>query len=69
MDKVQAQDSALHLSQLLELMWCVHAKYEGLNKHDMVLYRLGIQTFLLEAIEETKTLLKAVDETAEQDEE
>ena len=61
MDKSGAQDSALRISQLLELMWGIHSKYEGMNEHGITLYKVGIQTFLLEALEEAKALRVAVE--------
>lgn len=65
MDKIGAQDSALRISQLLELMWGVHSKYEGMNEHDIVLYKLGIQTFLLEALQEAKSLRESLEVDAD----
>ena len=56
-----AQDSALRLSQLLELMWCIHGTYEGLSEHDINLYRVGIQTFLLEEMKEVETLRETLE--------
>ncbi len=60
MNKAEVEDKALHLSQLLQLMWGIHSKYEGLNKRDAVLYRVGMQTFLLDAIEEVKELMEVL---------
>ena len=61
MNKAEAQDKALSLSHLLQLMWGVHSKYEGLNRKEAVLYRVGIQTFLLQALDEVKELMDALE--------
>lgn len=60
MNKAEAEDKALHLSHLLQLMWGVHSKYEGLNRREAVLYRVGMQTFLTEALDEVKELMEAL---------
>lgn len=61
MNKAEAQDKALSLSHLLQLMWGVHSKYEGLNRREAVLYRVGVQTFLLQALDEVKELMEALE--------
>ena len=41
-------------------MWCVHSKYEGLTMEQMVLYRLGMQTFMEHIEENLKELISAL---------
>lgn len=69
MDKATAQDKALAIHHYLELMWGVHSKFEGMNMKEATLYRVGIQTFLLEALKDAKELLDALEVDDEDEEE
>ena len=62
MDIVKAKDCATMLKHYLDLMWGVHSTYEDIDEATVTLYKIGLQTFLLKAIDEAKELVEALDE-------
>ena len=60
MDVVKAIDKASFIESYLKLMWCVHSKYEGLTEEELVLYRLGMQTFMEHIEADLKELISAL---------
>ena len=60
MDVVKAIDKASFIESYLKLMWCVHSKYEGLTEEELVLYRLGMQTFMEHIEADLKELINAL---------
>lgn len=60
MDVVKAIDKASFIESYLKLMWCVHSKYEGLTEEEMVLCRLGMQTFMEHIEADLKELISAL---------
>lgn len=67
MNRLDAYDKAVIVRDNLKLMWGVHSKYEGMNPEELNLYRMGIQTFLLQAQEEIEGVIEALEETNEDD--
>ena len=65
MDAIKAIDKASFIESYLKLMWCVHSKYEGLTMEQMVLYRLGMQTFMERIEENLKELINALNSDEE----
>lgn len=65
MDAIKAIDKASFIESYLKLMWCVHSKYEGLTMEQMVLYRLGMQTFMEHIEENLKELINALNSDEE----
>ena len=59
MEKYQLEDTLLIVKDYLDLMWCIHEKYEAsTNIDELTLYKLGMQTFLQLAIEQIDSLFK-----------
>ena len=57
MEKYQLEDTLLIVKDYLDLMWCIHEKYEAsTNINELTIYKLGIQTFLLLIREEIDNL-------------
>ena len=61
MEKYEIEDKILSLYYHLEVMWAIHSKFEGMNRKEATLYRVGIQTHLLEAIKEAKEVLDGLE--------
>ena len=48
MNKVDMEDTLSLISDYIELMWCIHSRYEpSINQDEMTQYKIGIQTFVL----------------------
>lgn len=68
MNRLDAYDKAVIVRDNLKLMWVIHENIEGMNPEEFNLYRMGIQTFLLQAQEEIEGVIEALEETNEDDE-
>lgn len=68
MNRLDAYDKAVIVRDNLKLMWVIHENIEGMNPEELNLYRMGIQTFLLQAQEEIEGVIEALEETNEDDE-
>ena len=68
MNRLDACDKAVIVRDNLKLMWVIHENIEGMNPEELNLYRMGIQTFLLQAQEEIEGVIEALEETNEDDE-
>ena len=67
MNILDAYDKAVIVRDNLKLMWVIHENIEGMNPEELNLYRMGIQTFLLQAQEEIEGVIEALEETNEDD--
>ena len=57
MKKIDLEDTISFVKDYLDLMWVIHTHYESIVDVDEITkYKIGIQTFLLAAIEQIKTL-------------
>ena len=68
MNRLDAYDKAVIVRDNLKLMWVIHENIEGMNPEELNLYRMGIQTFLLQSQEEIEGVIEALEETNEDDE-
>ena len=68
MNRLDAYDKAVIVRDNLKLMWVIHENIEGMNEEELNLYRMGIQTFLLNAQEEIEGVIKALEDDEEEDE-
>ena len=59
MNRLDAYDKAVIVRDNLKLMWVIHENIEGMNPEELNLYRMGIQTFLLQAQEEIEGVIEA----------
>ena len=62
MNRLDAYDKAVIVRDNLKLMWVIHENIEGMNEEELNLYRMGIQTFLLNAQEEIEGVIKALED-------
>ena len=67
MNRLDAYDKAVIVRDNLKLMWVIHENIEGMNEEELNLYRMGIQTFLLNAQEEIEGVIKALEDNDEDD--
>ena len=67
MNRLDAYDKAVIVRDNLKLMWVIHENIEGMNPEELNLYRMGIQTFLLQAQEEIEGVIKALEDNDEDD--
>ena len=59
MNKVVMEDTLRIITDYVELMLCIHERYEpSITKDEITQYKIGIQTFLLKIKEELDTLKK-----------
>ena len=59
MNKVDMEDTLRSITDYVELMLCIHERYEpSITKDEITQYKIGIQTFLLKIKEELDTLKK-----------
>ena len=59
MNKVDMEDTLRIITDYIELMLCIHERYEpSITKDEITKYKIGIQTFLLKIKEELDTLKK-----------
>ena len=59
MNKVDMEDTLRIITDYVELMLCIHERYEpSITKEEITQYKIGIQTFLLKIKEELDTLKK-----------
>ena len=65
MNRLDAYDKAVIVRDNLKLMWVIHENIEGMNPEELNLYRMGIQTFLLQAQEEIEGVIKALEDDDE----
>ena len=65
MNRLDAYDKAVIIRDNLKLMWVIHENIEGMNEEELNLYRMGIQTFLLNAQEEIEGVIKALEDDEE----
>ena len=65
MNRLDAYDKAVIVRDNLKLMWVIHENIEGMNEEELNLYRMGIQTFLLNAQEEIEGVIKALEDDEE----
>ena len=65
MNRLDAYDKAVIVRDNLKLMWVIHENIEGMNPEELNLYRMGIQTFLLQAQEEIEGVIKALEDDEE----
>lgn len=57
MKKIDLEDTISFVKDYLDLMWVIHTHYESVVDADEITkYKIGIQTFLLVAIEQIETL-------------
>ena len=57
MNKIDLEDTLLIVKDYLDLMWVIHTHYESIvDPNEITKYKIGIQTFLLAAIEQIKSL-------------
>ena len=57
MKKIDLEDTISIVKDYLDLMWVIHIHYESIIDLDEITkYKIGIQTFLLAAIKQIKTL-------------
>lgn len=57
MNKVDMEDALSLISDYIELMWCIHSRYEpSINQDEMTQYKIGIQTFILKIKEQLDSL-------------
>ena len=57
MNKLDLEDTISIIKDYLDLMWVIHTHYESIvDKNEITKYKIGIQTFLLAAIEQIKSL-------------
>ena len=57
MKKIDLEDTISIVSDYLDLMWVIHTHYESIvDQNEITKYKIGIQTFLLAAIEQIKSL-------------
>ena len=59
MNKVDMEDTLRIITDYIELMLCIHERYEpSITKDEITQYKIGIQTFLLKIKEELEALKK-----------
>ena len=59
MNKVDMEDTLRIITDYVELMLCIHERYEpSITKEEITQYKIGIQTFLFKIKEELDTLKK-----------
>lgn len=57
MKKIDLEDTISFVKDYLDLMWVIHTHYESIvDPEEITKYKIGIQTFLLAAIEKIETL-------------
>ena len=57
MKKIDLEDTISFVKDYLDLMWVIHTHYESIvDPNEITKYKIGIQTFLLAAIEKIETL-------------
>ena len=57
MKKIDLEDTISFVKDYLDLMWVIHTHYESvIDADEITKYKIGIQTFLLAAIEQIKSL-------------
>ena len=57
MKKIDLEDTISFVKEYLDLMWVIHTHYESvIDSDEITKYKIGIQTFLLAAIEQIETL-------------
>ncbi len=57
MKKIDLEDTISFVKDYLDLMWVIHTNYESsIDPNEVTKYKIGIQTFLLAAIEQIKSL-------------
>lgn len=57
MNRIDLEDTISIVRDLLDLMWVIHTHYESIvDPNEITKYKMGIQTFLLAAIEQIKSL-------------
>ena len=57
MKKIDLEDTVSIVKDYLDLMWVIHTHYESIiDPNEITKYKMGIQTFLLAALEQIKSL-------------
>ena len=67
MNRLDAYDKAVMARDNLKLLWVIHTNIEGMDEEELNLYRMGVQTFLLQAQEEIEGVIKALEDNDEED--
>ena len=65
MNRLDAYDKAVMARDNLKLLWVIHTNIEGMDEEELNLYRMGVQTFLLQAQEEIEGAIKALEDNDE----
>ena len=65
MNRLDAYDKAVMVRDNLKLLWVIHTNIEGMDEEELNLYRMGVQTFLLQAQEEIEGVIKALEDDEE----